>query len=177
MTWFRLPLFIWAMYATSIIFSSRPRRCWPSRSRWSRWNAVLGSRIFDPASAAILCLFQHLFWFYSHPAVYIMILPAMGVVSELIAASRASHLWLQLHRHVQPRDRLPSASSSGRHHMFVAVISIYAGWCFPFSVTRRGALRHQRYSTGPRLCIKARSPSTRPCSTPSASSGFSPSEA
>src|SRR5487761_2520288 len=84
LTWFRLPLFIWAMYATSIIM-------------------VLGTPvlaitlfllalehlfhvgIFDPALGGDPLLFQDLFWFYSHPAVYIMVLPAMGVVSEIIA--------------------------------------------------------------------------------------------
>src|SRR5205823_1854735 len=83
LTWFRLPLFIWSTYATSlVVMLGTPviaitlvlvavERVWD-----------VG--IFDPAYGGDPILFQHLFWFYSHPAVYIMILPSMGVVSELI---------------------------------------------------------------------------------------------
>src|SRR5262249_668632 len=83
LTWFRMPLFVWSTYATSVvILLGRPvvamllmltivARAW-------------GIVIFDPALGGDPVLFQHLFWFYSHPAVYIMILPAMGVVSEII---------------------------------------------------------------------------------------------
>jgi cytochrome c oxidase subunit 1 len=83
LTWFRLPLFIWAIYATSIVIMlGTPvititillvaiERLW-------------GVGIFDPSIGGDPVLFQHLFWFYSHPAVYIMILPAMGVISELV---------------------------------------------------------------------------------------------
>ncbi len=84
LTWFRLPLFIWAHYATSVIqilgtpvlaitvFLAGVERVW-------------GVGIFDPALGGDPVLFQHMFWFYSHPAVYIMILPGMGVISEIIA--------------------------------------------------------------------------------------------
>lgn len=83
MTFFRMPLFVWALYATA----------------WIQVVAtpvvgitillvvierVLHIGIFDPALGGDPLLFQHLFWIYSHPAVYIMILPAMGVVSEII---------------------------------------------------------------------------------------------
>jgi cytochrome c oxidase subunit 1 len=83
LTWFRLPLFLWAIYATSVvIILGTPvititlilvavERIW-------------GVGIFDPSLGGDPVLFQHLFWFYSHPAVYIMILPAMGVISELV---------------------------------------------------------------------------------------------
>src|SRR5262245_50445329 len=83
LTWFRLPLFIWSLYATSvIILLGTPvititlllvgvERVW-------------GVGIFDPRLGGDPVLFQHFFWFYSHPAVYIMILPAMGVISELV---------------------------------------------------------------------------------------------
>ncbi|MGN6570242.1 MAG: cytochrome c oxidase subunit I, partial [Pseudolabrys sp.] len=84
MTWFRLPLFVWAMYATSLVMVLATPVLAMSlllvmAERW------LGMPIFNPANGGDPILFQHLFWFYSHPAVYIMVLPAMGVVSEVFA--------------------------------------------------------------------------------------------
>lgn len=85
MTMFRMPLFVWALYATAIIqILATPvlaitllllvvERAW-------------GIGIFDPKMGGDPILFQHFFWFYSHPAVYIMILPGMGIISELMAA-------------------------------------------------------------------------------------------
>src|SRR4030088_926946 len=85
MTWFRMPLFLWSMYATSLIFVLGT----PVIAITMLLVAV--ERIFhfgffDPRLGGDPLLFQNLFWFYSHPAVYIMILPGMGVTSELIAA-------------------------------------------------------------------------------------------
>ena len=88
MTWFRLPLFIWAMYATSLIFMLGTPVIAVTMFLLGL-ERLLHVGIFDPAIGGDPLLFQHMFWFYSHPAVYIMILPGMGVVSELIAASRA----------------------------------------------------------------------------------------
>src|SRR6202047_363263 len=83
MTWFRLPLFIWAHYATSIIMIlGTPVIAITVLLVGLERAFHLG--IFDPALGGDPLLFQHLFWFYSHPAVYIMILPGMGVMSELI---------------------------------------------------------------------------------------------
>ncbi|UCE02923.1 MAG: cbb3-type cytochrome c oxidase subunit I, partial [Candidatus Latescibacterota bacterium] len=85
LTWFRLPLFIWSHYATSLIMILGT----PVVAVTVMLLAVersLHIGIFDPALGGDPILFQHLFWFYSHPAVYIMVLPAMGVISELIAA-------------------------------------------------------------------------------------------
>jgi hypothetical protein len=84
MTWYRLPLFIWAHYATSLIMIlGTPVIAITVLLLAFERLAHIG--IFDPAAGGDPVLFQHLFWFYSHPAVYIMVLPAMGVVSELIA--------------------------------------------------------------------------------------------
>jgi cytochrome c oxidase subunit 1 len=84
MTWFRLPLFVWAMYATSIIMVlGTPVVAITLLLVVVERTLHLG--IFDPANGGDPILFQHLFWFYSHPAVYIMILPGMGVISEIIA--------------------------------------------------------------------------------------------
>src|SRR6266571_381939 len=84
MTWFRLPLFIWAHYATSLIMIlATPVIAITILLLALERVAHVG--IFDPSIGGDPILFQHMFWFYSHPAVYIMILPAMGVVSELIS--------------------------------------------------------------------------------------------
>src|SRR5476649_1063511 len=129
MTWFRMPMFLWSMYATSLIM-------------------VLGTPViaitillvaaerlfhfgfFDPRLGGDPVLFQHLFWFYSHPAVYIMILPAMGVISELVAA-----FW---RKQVFGYKFVAFASLAiavlgflvWGHHMFVAGISVYAALVF-----------------------------------------------
>lgn len=83
MTWFRLPLFVWAMYATSIIMVlATPVLA--ITLLLIGLERLFGIGIFNPELGGDPLLFQHLFWFYSHPAVYIMILPGMGVVSEII---------------------------------------------------------------------------------------------
>ncbi|MFW6175405.1 MAG: cytochrome c oxidase subunit I [Acidobacteriota bacterium] len=85
LTWFRLPLFVWSNYATSlIILLATPVLAITLLLLALERVAHIG--IFDPALGGDPILFQHMFWFYSHPAVYIMVLPSMGVVSELIAA-------------------------------------------------------------------------------------------
>src|SRR5262249_6727323 len=84
LTWFRLPLFIWSTYAISMIFIlGTPVLAITLAMVGLERVAHFG--FFDPAYGGDPLLFQHLFWFYSHPAVYIMVLPAMGVVSELVA--------------------------------------------------------------------------------------------
>jgi len=83
MTWFRMPLFVWATYATSWIqvLATPVIGITMFLIIMERW---LGVGVFDPALGGDPILYQHLFWIYSHPAVYIMILPAMGVVSEIL---------------------------------------------------------------------------------------------
>ena len=129
MTWFRLPLFVWGQYATSLVM-------------------VLGTPViaitlvllvlervfhlgfFDAAKGGDPVLFQHLFWFYSHPAVYIMILPSMAVISELIAAFARKRVF---------GYHAVAFSSIGiavlgflvwGHHMYVSSQSVYAGVAF-----------------------------------------------
>ena len=84
MTWFRLPLFVWSHYAASILMVLAT----PVLAITLVLVGVergLGIGVFDPAKGGDPILFQHLFWFYSHPAVYIMILPGMGVISEVVS--------------------------------------------------------------------------------------------
>jgi cytochrome c oxidase subunit 1 len=83
MGWFKLPLFVWAHYATSVILVlATPVLAITTLLVIAERLFQIG--VFDPAYGGDPLLFQHLFWFYSHPAVYIMVLPAMGVVSELV---------------------------------------------------------------------------------------------
>jgi cytochrome c oxidase subunit 1 len=83
MTWHRLPLFIWASYATAILQLLATPVIGITLLLLVA-ERVLGIGFFDPAKGGDPILFQHFFWFYSHPAVYIMIIPAMGVISEVI---------------------------------------------------------------------------------------------
>ena len=84
MTWFRMPLFLWSLYATSIIQLLATPVLGITMVLLTA-EKMLGIGIFDPELGGDPVLYQHFFWFYSHPAVYIMILPAMGVISELIS--------------------------------------------------------------------------------------------
>ncbi len=84
LTWFRLPLFVWSLYATRLIFILATPVVAIALSLVAL-ERVFHLGFFNPALGGDPILFQHLFWFYSHPVVYIMVLPAMGVVSELIA--------------------------------------------------------------------------------------------
>ena len=84
MTWFRMPLMLWSLYATSIIQVLATPVLGITMILLTA-EKMLGIGIFDPELGGDPVLYQHFFWFYSHPAVYIMILPAMGVISELMS--------------------------------------------------------------------------------------------
>src|SRR4029079_15616404 len=126
LTWFRLPLFVWSLYATSIIMLLAT----PVLAVALLLVAVerfLGVGIFDPALGGDPLLFQHLFWFYSHPAVYIMVLPAMGVVSEIIACfSRNEIFGYRMMAYAILAIAVVGFLVWG-HHMFVSGQSLYAG--------------------------------------------------
>ena len=129
MTWFRLPLFVWANYATSIIMvlATPVLAITLGLVVIERW---LGIGIFNPAQGGDPILFQHLFWFYSHPAVYIMILPGMGVVSELITCfSRKAIFGYTAMTYAIFGIAIISFLVWG-HHMFVSGMSLYAGLIF-----------------------------------------------
>jgi cytochrome c oxidase subunit I len=129
MTWFRMPLFVWAHYATSII------QILGTPVVAITLSLVVVERlvhvgIFNPALGGDPILFQHMFWFYSHPAVYIMVLPGMGVISEIIACFA--------HKRVYGYEFVAFSSLAiavisfvvWGHHMFVTGQSIYAGLVF-----------------------------------------------
>ncbi len=92
MTWFRMPLFLWGIYATAIIQVLATPVLGITLLLLVAERA-LGVGIFDPALGGDPVLYQHFFWFYSHPAVYIMILPAMGIMSELISVFSRKHIF------------------------------------------------------------------------------------
>ena len=84
MTWFKMPLMVWGLYATAVIQVLATPVLGITLALLIV-ERVLGIGIFDPAMGGDPVLYQHFFWFYSHPAVYIMILPGMGIISELIS--------------------------------------------------------------------------------------------
>ncbi len=92
MTWFRMPLFLWATYATAIIqVLATPVLAITLLLLIMERTLHIG--IFNPTYGGDPVLFQHFFWFYSHPAVYIMILPAMGVMSEVVSTFSRKHIF------------------------------------------------------------------------------------
>jgi len=129
LTWFRLPLFIWAHYATALIqMLATPVLAITIVLLALERGFHIG--IFDPALGGDPVLFQHLFWFYSHPAVYIMILPGMGIISELISCFSRKYVF---------GYHFIAFSSLGiavlgflvwGHHLFVSGQSAYAGLIF-----------------------------------------------
>jgi cytochrome c oxidase subunit I len=129
LTWFRLPLFIWAHYATSLIMLlGTPVVAITIALIFV--ERVLGVGIFDPTLGGDPVLFQHLFWFYSHPAVYIMILPAMGVVSELVTCFSRKRVFGYAFIAFSSLAIAVLGFLVWGHHMFTSGQSIYAGMVF-----------------------------------------------
>jgi cytochrome c oxidase subunit 1 len=131
MTWFRLPLFIWSTYATAlIIVLGTPVVAITLALVGLERVAHIG--IFDPKLGGDPLLFQHLFWFYSHPAVYIMVLPAMGVVSELIAVFARKPVFGYKFVAFSSVAIAVLGFLVWGHHMFVAGLSVYSALIFSF---------------------------------------------
>jgi cytochrome c oxidase subunit 1 len=131
MTMGRIPLFVWAIYSTAIIQVLATPVLGITLLLLVAERAF-GMGIFDPKLGGDPVLFQHFFWFYSHPAVYIMILPAMGVVSELITAfSRKTVFGYTAIAYSSLGIAAVSFFVWG-HHMFVSGQSEIAGVVFSF---------------------------------------------
>ncbi len=92
MTWFKMPLFLWAIYGTAIM-QVLATPVIGITMLLLIVERTLGFGIFDPALGGDPVLFQHFFWFYSHPAVYIMILPALGIMSEIFSVFSRKHIF------------------------------------------------------------------------------------
>lgn len=131
MSWFRLPLFIWSHYATSLIMIlGTPVLA--ITLVLVVFERLFHIGLFDPAYGGDPVLFQHLFWFYSHPAVYIMVLPAMGVVSEIVPAlSRKKIFGYKFIAFASVAIAVFGFLVWG-HHLFVTGQSVYAGMIFSF---------------------------------------------
>ncbi|TGY90623.1 cytochrome c oxidase subunit I [Marinicauda algicola] len=131
MGWFQMPLFVWGMYATSLVMVLATPVLAVTLLLVIAERAF-GIGVFDPAIGGDPLLFQHLFWFYSHPAVYIMILPALGVMSELVTAG--SHNRIFGYRFVAFSSIAIAVLSFlvWGHHMFTSGQSMYGGIVFSF---------------------------------------------
>ena len=129
MTWFRLPLFMWSMYATSLIqvlgtpVVAITLVC-------ILVEKSLGVGIFDPKLGGDPVLFQHMFWFYSHPAVYIMLLPGMAIISEIIACFSRKPIYGYKFVAFSSLAIAIFGFLVWGHHMFVSSQSPYAGMVF-----------------------------------------------
>jgi cytochrome c oxidase subunit 1 len=131
MTWFRLPLFIWAQYATSLIMILGTPVV-AITLLLVGLERVLHIGIFDPRYGGDPILFQHLFWFYSHPAVYIMILPGFGVVSEIIACFSRKAIFGYSFVAFSSLAIAVLGFLVWGHHMFTTGQSMYASMVFSF---------------------------------------------
>src|SRR6184192_1813668 len=131
MTWFRLPLFVWAHYATSLVMIlGTPVVAITLLLAGLERMFHLG--FFNPALGGDPILFQHLFWFYSHPAVYIMILPAMGVISEIIPTFARKPIFGYAFIAGSSIAIAVIGFLVWAHHMFVTGESTYAALTFSF---------------------------------------------
>ena len=129
LTWFRLPLFVWSIYATSLVLVLATPVLAMVLSLVAI-ERVWRIGIFDPSIGGDPLLFQHLFWFYSHPAVYIMILPGFAVVSEIVPCFSRKRIFGYTFIAFASIAIAILGFLVWAHHMFVAGISIYGGLVF-----------------------------------------------
>jgi cytochrome c oxidase subunit 1 len=129
LTWFRLPLFVWSVYGMSLI-TVLGTPVLAITIVLLALERLLRVGIFDPAIGGDPLLFQHLFWFYSHPAVYIMVLPAMGVISEIIPVFSRKRIFG--YKFIAGSSIAIAALSFlvWGHHMFVSGQSAYGALIF-----------------------------------------------
>ena len=129
MTWFRLPLFVWSMYATSVVIVLGT----PVIAITLALVVVerlLHIGIFSPELGGDPVLFQHMFWFYSHPAVYIMILPSLGIINELVAANTKKRIFGYSFVAFSNIAIAMFGFIVWGHHMFATTQSMYSSMVF-----------------------------------------------
>jgi len=131
MTWNKMPLMVWAIYSTSVIqILATPVLAITLLLLIVERTLMVG--IFDPAMGGDPVLYQHFFWFYSHPAVYIMILPGFGIESELIAVHSRKHIFGYKAIALSSVAIAIISFVVWGHHMFVSGQSEIAGIVFSF---------------------------------------------
>jgi cytochrome c oxidase subunit I len=129
MTWYKMPVFLWSLYATSVLLVLATPNLAMTLLLLA-FERIFHIGVFDPAIGGDPLLFQHLFWFYSHPAVYIMILPGMGVISEIVPVfSRKVIFGYKFIVWSSVAIAVISFLVWG-HHMFVAGTSLYSALVF-----------------------------------------------
>ncbi len=129
MTWTRLPLFVWGIYTVSVVMlTATPVLAMDTLLL--AFERFVGIGLFDPNHGGDPLLWQHMFWFYSHPAVYIMILPAMGVISDIIPTFARRPVFGYTGMVIALLSIAILSFFVWAHHMFVAGISIYSGIVF-----------------------------------------------
>ena len=131
MNWYRLPLFIWGMYATSIIQVLSTPVIGITFILLAA-ERLFGVGFFDPAKGGDPLLFQHFFWFYSHPVVYVMILPAMGIISEVIPVFSRKPIFGYKAIAFSALAIAFIGFLVWGHHMFVSGMSTVSGVIFSF---------------------------------------------
>ena len=129
LTWFRLPLFVWTLYGTSFV-QVLATPVLGLAMLLIFLDRFLGLAVFNPQLGGDPVLFQHLFWFYSHPAVYIMILPSMGVMSMVIPAYAHNRIFGYKFIAMSTLAIAFIGFLVWGHHLFVTSQSVYAGIVF-----------------------------------------------
>jgi cytochrome c oxidase subunit 1 len=131
MTWTRMPLMVWALYATSVI-QVLATPVLAITLMLLVMERFLGMGIFDPAMGGDPVLYQHFFWFYSHPAVYIMILPGFGIISELITVHSRKRIFGYIFIAVSSVSIAVIGFLVWGHHMFTSGQSELSSTIFSF---------------------------------------------
>jgi cytochrome c oxidase subunit 1 len=129
MTFYRMPLFLWSLYATSVIYVLGTPVLAITLILLT-FEHVFHVGVFDPSLGGDPLLFQHLFWFYSHPAVYIMILPGMGAISEIISTFSQKGIFGYKFIAWSSISIAVIGFFVWGHHMFVAGTSVYSSIVF-----------------------------------------------
>jgi cytochrome c oxidase subunit I len=129
MTWYKMPVFLWSLYATSVILVLATPVLAMTLLLLA-FERIFHIGVFDPAIGGDPLLFQHLFWFYSHPAVYVMILPGFGVISEIVPAFSNNRLFGYKFVVWSSISIAVISFLVWGHHMFVAGTSLYSALVF-----------------------------------------------